>query len=397
MCKLFIGSPSEVAVLLIIHLIAPALRLAITIDRIHHPADILHNRNHNAPKMIINHEQEALYSDGISDDCNIADAVRSSNYQDYFDYAHNHAEFANAVLPSQYNNGAVVSLWSSVDRAAAMEQWKCQLLNHQRYCDRHGYTCYFVADSEHWHQMRKHIHPKNHNYWLKIQILSSMLDKHPWTLYLDTDSVMWDPLTAPSIEEIISNHEQKQLNRGTKSPHHLSLYLPGGAGWNTDIIFLRNTHWSHLFLEHLWRLRYACPNVNGEQGAANVATYDSLVYHLFKSNPETWLYRIHKDQSKPCCIPVNYCPLPEGAMKGYASRRYQVGDYSSQGCTINWLRATNFSTDAGEYYRPDHPFIAWDGNLRTLLNISHPVKSMECELDSKNYAIALNATKPLER
>jgi len=219
----------------------------------------------------------------------------------------------------------------------AEERWKCQLLNHQRYCERHGYTCYFIVDSDHWKEVRLKIPTRHNDYWLKLQVLPRVLHQHPWMLYMDADTIFAEPELAPPIETMLAE--------SAKNRSLVSLYMPSGKGWNTDLMFFRNTPWSKLFLEHVWSLRFACPHLNGEQGAAIMALFDALVHHLHTSQPSVATYDVEVDQGRTCCVPINHCEYPEGGKLGLTATRNSRSNVSHQGCTWNWQSDAFFNPD----------------------------------------------------
>lgn len=309
---------------------------------------------------------------GDSDTCPISEAVASSKYDQYVrDLT---PEKGNALLPSKHSRGAIVSLYAVTNQTEGINSWKCQLLNHERYCERHGYTCYFILDSDEWKASRTgHEGSSLYGYWLKFQVIPRVLRDHPWILYLDADTVFGDPETAPSIDSI--------LTENAKNRSLVSLYMPGGKGWGTDMMFFRNTLWSHKYFEHVWEYRYACliPN-RSEQGAAMMGVFDALVYFLSQKYPQRKTYQIKRDQGRVCCIPVSHCEFPEGSKIGSKAQRNRFANVSPQGCFWNWQEATLFNpeTTSFENLQKDHPYIAWEVDLRERLNSSHPVKEMDC-------------------
>jgi len=62
------------------------------------------------------------------------------------------------------------------------------------------------------------------------------------------------------------------------------LFLPDRkAGWNTDIILIRNAPIGQRFIEYIWELRLFCPSCVAEQCAANLALRDLLLFQANKA------------------------------------------------------------------------------------------------------------------
>eukprot|EP01041_Mallomonas_annulata_P011725 gene11725-24593_t len=249
----------------------------------------------------------------------------------------------NRDIPTEVNTmGAVVSVYSSGDKVAIEKRWHCQLQTHEVYCKKHGYACLLVLDNTDWRSSRSgHV-----GHWMKLQAILDLLPKYP------------------------------------------SLYMPGGKGWSTEMMFFRNTEWSMRFLEHFWNLRHFCPDCNAEQCAGHVAMFDAMLTHAYKEvqqgiRPD--MIRIKRDHHlreqshMNCCNPKDHCEYPHGK----SNKRNHNHNKSPQGCIWNWQAALGFcpendSDGSIPPLRNDHEHIAWEFPIRQLLNTSHPVKSMTC-------------------
>jgi hypothetical protein len=276
------------------------------------------------PTGVVTHE---------SDICSISELASWSNFSTvlrYFKYSRHRT--SHQQHPSK---GALVRLYSTTNTSAAYNRWHCQLQSHQQYCDKHGYVCYFVTDTERWAQDRKNI-PTKSQYWIKLQVLRELLPQHPWVLYLDTDSVFLSPSTTPSVESIIGMYPESA---------RAAVFVPQKVGWTTDIMFFRNSVYANAFLEHVWNLRMACPSSPGEQGAFQVAMLDAMVWNIInnRSVHEYGDYNdVKRDKAKNCCVPRKHCHYPRAFANETADspslwrKSNKFASYSVQGCVWNW-------------------------------------------------------------
>jgi hypothetical protein len=315
-----------------------------------------------------------------TDVCSIKDAINNGNLNMASFQNHLHSaepRKLNRTIHRNYTYGAIVSVYTVNNRTRTIKRWECQLQNHDTYCKKHGYKCYFITDRDHdW--KRRHGNLPGH--WLKIQVIRELLSQHPWVLYLDTDTIFNNPKSTPSIEDVLNLSNNRSV----------SLYMPGGKGWSTDMIFIRNTKWSERFLEHFWKLRHFCPDCNAEQCAGTVAMYDAMIVHAGKQVANGSMadkIRIAKDRNIfSCCNPRSFCEYPTGSR----NNRNHGHNKSPQGCVWNWQSALGFNIETAtpEFpIRTDHEHIAFDIDIRQGLNVSHPVKDMTCTQDSFIYKI----------
>lgn len=74
------------------------------------------------------------------------------------------------------------------------------------------------------------------------------------------------------------------------------------------MIFVRRTTYSFHFLQHFWKLRYVCPNCNGEQCAGHVAMFDAMAHQLHHevargARGDTIFVLKDRGGLVPCCNP----------------------------------------------------------------------------------------------
>ena len=232
-----------------------------------------------------------------------------------------------------YSMGAIVSTYSGLNSSASYERWRCQIKNHEKYCSRHGYKCYFLTDTEQYINGRSSILGHLTGYWIKIQALRDILPQHPWVLYLDIDTVFDTPESTMSIESLLNLHaiNDKDMNATA------SLYMPGGIGWITNVMMFIRSDWSHRFLTHFWNLRHYCPECIGEQCAAHIALLDAILSEIQEINSNSTTERsvfqrriypmdthqqpinttlqemkVDKDRGRTCCSPISMCRYPDG-------------------------------------------------------------------------------------
>lgn len=282
--------------------------------------------------------------------CSIRKAFKFTKYEEphYF------------LVKNASSIGAVVSLHSDDDSENIQKRWNCQLKNHETYCGKNGYKCYIITDSQRWRLQRDNLV----GHWMKLQVVREVLLNHSWVLYLDLDSIFENPLTAPPIESLITRKD-------------ISLVLPGGKGWSTDMMLFLNTAWSDHFLKHFWTLRRFCPDCIKEQCAAHLAMYNAMLFHSYREveaglRPDDIL--VSDVRGRSCCLPKSHCKYPFG---DGGPQNYGHSD-AVQGCVWNWQTALGFNPNSSLPSRTDHPHIDWAVELRAALNISHPRKHMSC-------------------
>lgn len=230
--------------------------------------------------------------------------------------------------------GAVVTSYSGV----IPDQFKCQVETHQKFCDRFGYQCYFVEyTSWSYTDIAKH--------WSKIKAILSVMKsnpKHPWILYLDTDSVV------ENLPHLL-NHSIENFMRNNPNDASTYVYLPDNSnGWSTDIVLIKNNGYGARFMKYFWKLRKVCGDCVGEQCAGQIVLFEALLQEIkfmienriVQLPDQVYVQRtFNGSQYVNCCSPRNYCEYPHGKFDtatGESLPRNMESGYYVHGCVINW-------------------------------------------------------------
>ena len=254
-----------------------------------------------------------------ADVCSIAEVAAQSDYSrrissDAMDHSGQHFRGHHKHTLRMHAMGAVISVYSWLNRTAAEERWRWHISNHEQYCNKHGYKCYFVTDSQEYIQGRSGVNGTT-GYWMKLQAIRDILPLHPWVMFLDIDAVFEAPLLAPAVETIWNSTVDTSTSDVHKRKQKVSLYMPGGLGWITNVMLFVNTPWSFHFLEHFWSLRFRCPDCLGEQCAGHVALLHAMlstVHADVVAGRAADVVKIPRDMGNSCCVPTSSCKFPNG-------------------------------------------------------------------------------------
>ena len=219
---------------------------------------------------------------------------------------------------------------------------RCQPIRQYEYAKRHGYDYFFFREANSEWQEEKSKYSLGLG-WYKIYALRRLLalQEHEWVVYLDTDTTIHN--FTMKMEEVVA-----------QAPPDTSVIHRDSVGWNTHVIFLRNTEYSRNFVERVWSLRSrlnACPKY--EQCAVVVALLEEVLSHEVSSwgnNYTQQTFRVGRDRGRPCCDPLT---------------QHEKNDMSAQGCTWNWQRTLQVLE------KNDHPHIYWTKERFGELNFGH--------------------------
>ena len=231
--------------------------------------------------------------------------------------------------------------------------FKCQIQSQVKYCLKHGYSHHIRSDFYQDESIAIH--------WTKVLAILELLPHYPWVLYVDVDSAFLSPSTSPSIEDLLNS---------TDIGNAFTIMPDNHFGWSGDFIFVRNSAIGIAFIQHLWSLRHHCPSCVGEQCALHVALFDLIAHEAqmwLQSNQTTIEVNVARDQNHSCCLPISHCEFPFG------DKRVNVNHgLFPQGCTWNWQKALSINGDRKLIYA------SFALQMRSALNIKHPVKKMTC-------------------
>ena len=264
---------------------------------------------------------------------------------------------------------AVVSLYSSRDKPDA-RAFACQWHNHEAYCRRHGYRCFFVVDSHHstagdhdspWVRQYRHANRVRYAaHWFKVFVLLHALPRFAAVAYMDADALFAD--TSRPLSAI--------LDRAPGRWWHMAV----GLGMNSHTLVVRSTAASRAFVAALWGLRERCPHCAGEQCAVHVLLHQLLLDWAVRRNISAVAIGTVQPPGAAarlsCCSPVDHCKYPAGP----GTRPNPLHSTHVQGCTWAWQRALG-----EEAVAQSHAHFAWHPRppgTNHILNTIHPVKTL---------------------
>lgn len=146
------------------------------------------------------------------------------------------------------------------------------LQNRCLYCKRHGYR--FISDVP--------VSPDRPSCWAKIPAILEAFDKHPWVLWADSDTLIFDQergleeFCDPAYDMVVQSHEEFYSFLGIPLEQGLDR-MP----INTGVFLMRASAWSRAFLRRAYdQKQFVFPgkvwNGIGEQEA---------MIHLLRQNP----------------------------------------------------------------------------------------------------------------
>ena len=267
--------------------------------------------------------------------------------------------------------GAVLTAWDE-----SVENWDCQIASHKRFADRFGYSYYIYNDTSYTleNEGEDSTLPPH---WVKVKALLWALEKepkHPWVLYLDTDSIVDDSKKQQS-------RNVENFLRTVPNEEEIHLILPDrNDKWNTDLIFVKNTPLGIRLIENLWDLRKFCPSCHGEQCAAHLMLLEMLLYGLqlrLNENKKRGISDTvsdvvqipHRLNKFNCCNPRSHCEFPHGRKKRAHDNLLEWHGPQVEGCVWHWEHALNFTNDDGRARR--YPFVSGEFDFREYLGINH--------------------------
>ena len=312
-----------------------------------------------------------VYSvDGGSDWCSTTSLVKQGNMSSSIDIRVNNTYSANMS-----SIGAIVSAWSG----PLLDQFACQLKSQREYCEKHGCKYYFLEDFSDWEQKRNGSAP----HFIKIQAMMYVMNivpRHPWVLYLDTDAAFNEKLATKTIDQLVSERDNRTWLFHPDQTH----------GWSSDFILVYNDAEAMNFLDHIFKYSDICPFCVGEQCAVILSLTDYIVSLYVKNLPgsgddETII--VKRDNQLNCCNPKWFCEYPFGKARQHNTRHTA----NVQGCSWNWLEAVKFN-DMKETQRR-YSEVSHSSDLRRILGIKHPLKTVAaCESFLNMTSWSLRAT-----
>jgi hypothetical protein len=133
--------------------------------------------------------------------------------------------------------------------------------NHELYTKLHGYDLYFYTDAS---QIlpnvgaRMNVNDGVHKpFFWKVNAVKNILDKYDWVLWADCDALFMDPQrTLDSIIHMYTSNltaaTTGQVPGGVHPVPVNLLIAVDSTGINNGVWLLRNSPWSHTFLEDWW-------------------------------------------------------------------------------------------------------------------------------------------------
>ena len=256
--------------------------------------------------------------------------------------------------------GALVTAWAGGLAEKEAASAACLKATRDRYCEKHGYVCYFLFDTPQWKLERE---KRKVSYWfVKLQALEFVLPRHDFVLSLDLDAAIYQPLAAMSVEHaaLISGVSPKT-----------SVWLPAvrnspGGFWNADSWIAYNTPWTKAFIQHIWATADTLWDGVDDQTAYNLAMHDSLLVEKMNSvhlGKVADVVKVSTTETNHSCCNVNYAIHNWGRAKpGRPTHVYN--------CINRWAKGLEL------FKQPASTAHVHFFDYRSVLQIRHPTKNM---------------------
>jgi hypothetical protein len=141
-------------------------------------------------------------------------------------------------------NVAIVTSAHIFDNNCMLDAGMASAALKRAYAIQHGYT--FVARSAEYAQQSRHKHRGPG--WGRLDVIQKVLPHYDWVLWTDMDAII-----VNNTERIMNLFTKwnKEQSLGFSDKHLVLTRLPGGQGVDPGVMLIRNSPWSHDFIQNV--------------------------------------------------------------------------------------------------------------------------------------------------